>query len=787
MLHAVDNGERFDLLSPTAMPRAAGFLWNRQMMLQVNCRGYAVAMFMQPEPAKYAYAPNLEAKSFMQPEQPYYSHHPGRFFYIKDEDTGELFSAPYEPVRLATDHYCFSVGKSDISWLIEHNGIRIKMTLTLAPEDVVELWQVKVTNISGRPRRISLYPYFPIGYMSWMNQSAEHRGDLSAIVASSVTPYQKYADYFKNKFFKDKTFFIYDREPAAWETIREVFEGEGGLHNPDAIQNARLGNGDARYETPVAALQYPLALADGQSEDFRFLLGPAFDDTEIQRIKERYLADTDFVETRGRYRDYINQGRGVIEIETPDNHFDQFVNHWLPRQIFYHGDVNRLSTDPQTRNYLQDNMGMVYINPDAARTAFLHALSQQEQSGAMPDGILMREDAELKYINQIPHTDHCVWLPICLKAYFDETNDYGLLDEMVKDFQGDRTLTVMQRVTHAMRWLLDARDERGLSYIAQGDWCDPMNMVGYKGKGVSGWLSVASAYALSIWADICERLDLETTAAEFRSGAADLNRAVNEHLWDGQWYGRGITDDGAIFGVSDDEEGRIFLNPQSWALLAGTADAEKQRCMLRAIEEQLETPYGVMMLAPAYTRMREDVGRVTQKHPGSAENGSVYNHAAIFYVYSLYTRGEGDKAWQLMRQMLSGPDYPDYLQRGQMPVYIPNYYRGAYYQFPRTAGRSSQLFNTGTVAWVYRSVVEGLFGLKGDGGGLRLEPQLPARWQSAKAVRYFRGAIFDIQIFRTADVSNMEVYVDGHRLSRPRIENIEVDNIYQVEIRLPTA
>ena len=94
MLRPTHNGERFELLSPTAMPRAAGFLWNPSMMIQVTCRGYAVAQFMQPEPAKYAYAPNLEAKSFMQPEQPYYAHHPGRFFYVKDEDTGESFSAP---------------------------------------------------------------------------------------------------------------------------------------------------------------------------------------------------------------------------------------------------------------------------------------------------------------------------------------------------------------------------------------------------------------------------------------------------------------------------------------------------------------------------------------------------------------------------------------------------------------------------------------------------------------------------------------------------------------------
>ncbi len=785
MLSAVDNGERFELSSPTSMPKSAGFLWNRQMMLQVNCRGYAVSMFMQPEPAKYMHAPNLEAKTFMQPEQPHYTHHPGRFFYIKDEETQELFSAPYEPVRQSHDRYCFSVGKSDIKWYIEHLGIRIQITLSLTTDDVVELWQVEITNISGRSRRISLYPYFPVGYMSWMNQSAEYREDLNALVASCVTPYQKYTDYFKNKFFKDKTFLIHDRTPAAYECNREAFEGEGGLHRPDSVMREALGDGDARYEPPVAALQYRLEIPSEQSEKFRFILGPAFDDAEIKKIRDRYLPDTDFARAREQYREYIHQGQGVIEIETPDDHFNHFVNHWLPRQIFYHGDSNRLSTDPQTRNYLQDNMGMVYVDPDAARAAFVHALSQQEDSGAMPDGILMLPDAELKYINQIPHTDHCVWLPVCLKAYFDETNDYGLLDEIVRHHKTGEALTVMQRITRAMRWMLSARDERGLSYIAQGDWCDPMNMVGYKGKGVSGWLSVASAYALHLWADICARLDLNDLVAEFRSGANDFNRAVNEHLWDGNWYGRGITDDGVIFGVAKDQEGRIFLNPQSWAILAGTADKKQRDSLIKAVESQLETPYGVMMLAPAYTGMREDVGRVTQKHPGSAENGSVYNHAAIFYIYSLYTAGDADRAWRLLRQMLPGPDYGDYLQRGQLPVFIPNYYRGAYYQFPRTAGRSSHLFNTGTVSWVYRSIIDGLFGLRGDGGGLRLEPQLPAHWQSAKAIRCFRGAIFDVRITRAADVTAMEVTVDGRKLVRPHIADIQANQVYQVEIRLP--
>ena len=97
------------LNSPTVMPQASAFLWNKHMMIQMSCRGYATAQFMQPEPAKYSHAPNMEATSFMQPEQPYYTHHPGRFFYVKDEQSKALFSAPYEPVRSNFDTFKFIV------------------------------------------------------------------------------------------------------------------------------------------------------------------------------------------------------------------------------------------------------------------------------------------------------------------------------------------------------------------------------------------------------------------------------------------------------------------------------------------------------------------------------------------------------------------------------------------------------------------------------------------------------------------------------------------------------
>ncbi|MEI9905644.1 MAG: hypothetical protein WDN06_18150 [Asticcacaulis sp.] len=282
----------------------------------------------------------------------------------------------------------------------------------------------------------------------------------------------------------------------------------------------RLGGGTALYENPICALQFDHDLVPNGWVAHRLLFAPAFDDAEIARLKRTYLSEKGFTAARAAFSAYVAEGRGVLSVATPDSHLDAFVNTWLPRQVHYHGDTNRLSTDPQTRNLLQDAMGSAYIKPATTRAAVLKALSQQNADGSMPDGVTLYDGAELKYINQIPHTDHCVWLPICLEAYLDETDDYAVLDEVV-----DR-ITVRERLSNALRWLAGHVDHRGLNFIDQGDWNDPMNMVGWKGKGVSGWLSLATAHALRLWAGICEADGRD--GAQWRAEAERFNTA-HEH------------------------------------------------------------------------------------------------------------------------------------------------------------------------------------------------------------------------------------------------------------------
>jgi cellobionic acid phosphorylase len=206
--------------------------------------------------------------------------------------------------------------------------------------------------------------------------------------------------------------------------------------------------------------------------------------------------------------------------------------------------------------------------------------------------------------------------------------------------------------------------------------------------------------------------------------------------------------------------------------------------MLPQVDEQLGSPYGVAMFGPPFSAMREDVGRVTQKYPGQGENGAVYNHASIFYIYSLYTIGENDRAYKLLRQMLPGPSEEDYLQRGQMPVYIPNYYRGAWKLFPDRAGRSSQMFNTATVSWAYRCFIERLCGLRGDPEGLLIQPQLPSSWSGLKATRLFRGATFEVEI-RRGDVKEVTVSQDGQVLPEAHVKNIQAGATYRLDVVIP--
>lgn len=319
--------KRIGLTDPVAMPKASGFLWNPKMMLQMNCRGYATAQFMQPEPAKYSQSPVNEAQGFMQPEPEYFSHSPGRFFYVKDIESGDTFSLPYEPMRDKSGRFEFSQGNQDIHWRIIKNGLEFIITVQLPVDQTVELWSVSINNTGDVERNLAIYPCFSIGYMSWMNQSADFDDDLNAVVAKKVSPYQKVEEYFSRSQLREYSFLLSDMTVTSWTTSLSDFIGQGDLSRPDALQHDQLNNQRALYETPVAVVRHELCLKAGNSSSCHYVFGAAVDMEEISALKALYLDDREgFTKASQQYASYINNAEGCIQEHTPDERFNQMVN-----------------------------------------------------------------------------------------------------------------------------------------------------------------------------------------------------------------------------------------------------------------------------------------------------------------------------------------------------------------------------------------------------------------------------------------------------------------------------
>lgn len=781
----VINGDAsVHLHSATKLDKASHFLWNDKLLVQVNCQGYVNAQFMQPEPSKYSKGPNIEATTFMQPEMPYYTDHPGRFVFIKDEDTGELFSVPYAPMKVELDNFEFVCRTHEVIWKVEHLGLLIQWKLSLPSHDVAEVWQLSIHNKEQSDRNLSVYPCFSLGFMSWMNQSARFDTKVNSIVAKAVAPYQKVEDYFVHQSFKEMTFFHANRTPDSWCANFQELVGNTGIYAPQAITMDSLPNAESCYELPIAAMQFKALIAANKSDEFEFVFAPAQSESEIEQLISRYSGR--YKSTCQDYKQQQEMGQGEFEFSSGDKSFDDFVNYWLPRQAIYHGKLNRLTTDPQTRNFLQDTMALLYFSPEKARERLILAMSQQQQSGQMPDGILLNDKASLKYINQVPHTDHCVWLILCVKAYLDETADITLLHELIPFANSSEPANAATHVELAMEWLLSATNEDGLSYIEQGDWCDPMNMVGYKGKGVSSWLTIATSYALKSWLSVCDEYISEVNniqIKEYKASLSLLKSAIRKHFKVNNWYARGITDDGRVFGTEADQQGQIFLNPQSWALLADVVSDDEVSALCSEVMERLATSFGIAMLAPAYTHMHEDIGRVTQKYPGSAENGSVYNHAAAFWAFAMFEKGRAEQGFDVLQRMIVKTE--DAERTGQLPSYVPNYYRGARAHSPEHLGRSSHLFNTGTIAWYLKSLFEGLAGFKPSVKGVVIEPNLPAHMRTLSYKRKFRGAEFQVNVKQTNLVQQQQTRINGVIFESPLISHIERGMFYQLDIELP--
>ncbi len=350
------------------------------------------------------------------------------------------------------------------------------------------------------------------------------------------------------------------------------------------------------------------------------------------------------------------------------------------------------------------------------------------------------------------YADSASWISHATDALLRETGDPALLDTPIA-FADGGTGTVWEHNLRAVDFLWSQRGAHGLSLIRHGDWNDLMDKVGVAGRGEGVWMSFALARALRLVAEMAEWKGEPAVARRCRSRFVALKKAILNHGWDGQHFIYAINDDGLRIGTRRAKEGQVFLNPQSWALLSGVIDAKTYAAIMAGVEPVLDTEVGPLHHWPPFTQYQAGIGQLSGTPPGFFTNGNVYCHAAAFKIAADLQAGRAEKAFETLHRILPSAEKSE-------PYAQANGYVGP------TAGRlvrgvSDDPWRTGTVAWNFLNVVDGLLGFGRTYDGVQFSPQLPAEWPCAYMERPFRGSLFRCEVVRGPEGG---VWVGGERL-----------------------
>jgi cellobiose phosphorylase len=310
----------------------------------------------------------------------------------------------------------------------------------------------------------------------------------------------------------------------------------------------------------------------------------------------------------------------------------------------------------------------------------------------------------------------------------------------------------------------------GLCDLRAGDWNDGLSPRGDTGGRESVMVTQQLCHGLLEIAELAERIGEPDYAAECRAHHAEFARRINEHAWDGEWYQRVLCDDGYALGSAQAEEGKIFINSQSWAVLGQVASPERATQCMDSLEKLLGLDIGYRTVWPPFSKFDPRVGGSSTVFPGNIENGSSYNHAVGFKAVADCLLGRAEQAWDTFRKI--APDNPDNpITRSKMePFCFSNKFYADDYHY----GEALYGWNTGTGVWFTLLLVEYILGVRRGYDGLRIIPCLTKRIPKARIVRKFRGATFDIRIDNNAGrcTGLTSLTIDGQPVSGNQLPDL---------------
>ena len=478
-------------------------------------------------------------------------------------------------------------------------------------------------------------------------------------------------------------------------------------------------------------------------------MGFGINEAEAIRIKNKVL-DGEYLKTHFAALKTHSEVFNKSVINTPDCRINYFTNYWLKQQIQLCAEVGRAGKG--FRDQLQDAWGVAPFNPKLAHDKIYETLQQIYKSGVCIRGWL-----PLKPWNT---SDSPTWVGTSINAYLKETGDFDFLKEKVKYLDGGED-TVWEHILTTTRCSANDLGIHGLVLAHDGDWNDSLNMLGKNGRGESVWTTIALYYSAINIAEMAKYIVHDSKVEkEMLETARKLKTAVNEYGWDGEWYLAGYTDDGDKVGSHENEEGKIYLNSQIWAVFTGIADDDRIKKCMDSVEKYLESKNGALTLAPTYTKYDGSIGRLTGFTKGLWENGAPYCHGSSFKIIADCTIGDGDDAYRTVRKIMPDSDANPSEHSGAEPYVLTNMYYGP---GNLREGETSFSWITGTAGWMYRSITQYMVGFVPDYESIEIKPCIPSSWENVSLVRQFREDVYRIDIENKSHKQSgaKEIYVDG--------------------------
>ena len=724
----------------------------------------------------------------------------GEAIYIRDDQTGQFWSPTPLPARGLTPY----VIRHGFGYTVfEHTelGIASELWIYVAMDAPVKFSVLKVRNVSGRPRRLSV-----TGYLELVLGDLRHKNLLHVQTEVDLKTGALLARNYYNTEFPDRIVFLDMNETTRTLTgDRKEFIGRNGsLAEPAALKHQRLSGKVGAGLDPGGAMQVAFNLADGEERETSFRLGVGRSTTDVQVLIRRFRrADACRTALEGVWA-YWNRTLGTVNVDTPDPAVNVMANGWLLYQtlscrLWGRTGFYQSGGAYGFRDQLQDVMALVHAEPALTREHLLRAAARQFREGDVqhwwhpPSGRGVRTH----------FSDDYLWLPYVTCRYVSCVADTGVLDEKIGFLEGrpvkpeeesyydlpnksEETATLYQHCVRAI--------ERGLKFGAHGlplmgcgDWNDGMNLVGKDGRGESVWLAFFLYDVLTQFADLARSRNERTFADSCVTQAQQLQKNIELHCWDGEWYCRAYFDNGEPLGSATNPECQIDSLPQSWSVISGAGKPQRSRQALNAVDQRLirRADKLIRLFDPPFDKSSLNPGYIKGYIPGVRENGGQYTHGAIWTAMAFALMGENDRAWELFG--LLNP-----VHHGGTPQQIATYKVEPYvvaadvYAVAPHIGRGGWTWYTGSAGWMYRLLIETLLGVNLEGDQLRLTPRLPKSWTTYKIHYRYRQTVYHITISRLAsDAAEVsQLFLDGEELAMKTVPLADDRREHFVELKV---